>query len=239
MQVAIISGGLAKRLGDLTRSQPKSMVRIWGRPFLEYQIEFLRKQGVTDIVLCIGHLGEQIESYFGDGSGFGVNIKYSHEDRRLGTCGALKNARDLLDNTFFTLYGDSYVFLNFRETLSFFESRDKPALMTVYKNNGRYDRSNTAVEGELVSRFSKCQASDDMVYVEYGVNIFRKEVLDMVPQGPYGTDELFERLVETGDLLAFEVRERFYQIGSPQGLEEFKRFAVSNLLPSSQSSDSS
>jgi NDP-sugar pyrophosphorylase family protein len=233
MQVAIISGGLATRLGALTRSQPKSMVRVLGRPFLEYQVEFLRKQGVTDIVLCVGHLGEQIESYFGDGERLGVNIKYSREDRQLGTCGALKNARDLLNGTFFTLYGDSYVSLNFAETLSFFESRDKPALLTVYKNYGRYDRSNTAVEGELVSKFSKRQASDDMVYVEYGVNIFRKEVLDMVPQGPYGTDELFERLVETRDLLAFEVKERFYEIGSPQGLEEFERFAKSYLLPSS------
>ena len=105
MQVAILAGGLATRLRPLTQDQPKSMVRVLGRPFLEYQLEFLRRNGITAVVLCIGYLGEQIEGYFGDGGGFGVDIRYSREDKPLGTAGALKNARGLLADEFFTLYG--------------------------------------------------------------------------------------------------------------------------------------
>lgn len=222
MQVAILAGGLATRLGALTRLQPKSLVRIEGKPFLEYQLKFLRKAGARDIVLCLGHLGEQIESYFGDGARFGVSIKYSHEPRLLGTAGALKKAAPLLQDVFFTLYGDSYLFLDFALALSYFRSQDRLALMTVYKNLDRYDRSNTAVEAGLVKKFSKRERTEDMVYIEYGANIFRKKVLELVPaEEPYSLDDLFPRLIEGGELLAFEVKERFYEIGSTQGLKEF------------------
>lgn len=225
MQVVILAGGLSTRLGALTRDLPKSMVRILGKPFLEYQLELLRRGGIEDIVLCTGHLGGQIESYFGDGRGFGVNIKYSREHRLLGTAGALKKAEDLLADPFFTLYGDSYLSLDFAAAMSYFESQGKLALMSVYKNYDRYERSNTAVEGNLVRKFSKKEKTKDMVYIEYGANIFRKEVLEMVPEGEfYSLDDLFPRLIEKEELLAFEVKERFYEIGSPQGLREFEQF---------------
>ena len=107
VQVAILAGGLALRMGNSTEEQPKSMVRVLGKPFVEYQLEFLRWGGVRDMVLCIGHLGEQIESHFGTGERFGANIKYSHEERLLDTAGALKNAEAPLYDMFFTLYGDS------------------------------------------------------------------------------------------------------------------------------------
>lgn len=233
MQVAILAGGLATRLEVLARDRPKSMVQILGKSFLEYQLDFLRGNGIRDIILCIGHLGEQIENYFGGGGRFGVSIKYSHEDRLIGTAGALKNAENLLEDVFFTLYGDSYLFLDFKAAMSFFESKDKLALMSVYKNYDKYDRSNTAVEGELVKKFSKSERTAGMVYIEYGANIFRKEILKMIPQGHYTLERLFPRLIETGDLLAYEVRNRFYEIGSPQGLKELSEFAKSNLSPGS------
>ena len=137
IQVVILAGGLATRLGNLTRNQPKSMVKVWGKPFLEYQLEVLRRGGIEDIILCIGHMGEQIERHFGNGSKYGVNIEYSTEDKLLGTAGALKKAEALLNGRFFTMYGDSYLFLDFSLVMSYFESRNKLALMTVYKN---YDR---------------------------------------------------------------------------------------------------
>lgn len=230
MQVAILAGGLATRLGSLTESRPKSMVPILGRPFLEYQLEFLKKNGVRNVVLCVGHLGEQIEKYFGDGRKYGVNIKYSREDRLLGTAGALKKARGLLEDVFFTLYGDSYLFLDFRAALSFFQSRNKLALMSVYRNYDRYDRSNTAIEGELVKGFSKEKGTADMVYIEYGANIFRKEALEMIPEGRYDLEQLFPKLIEGGELLAYEVSERFYEVGSPKGLKEFEEFAGNALV---------
>lgn len=225
MQAAILAGGLATRLGDLTRNQPKSMVAVCGKPFLEYQLKLTREAGINDLILCIGHMGEQIESYFGNGKRYRVNIRYSFEDKPLGTAGALKVAEDLLEDTFFTMYGDSYLFLDFLAVMRYFRSQDKLALMTVYKNYDRYDRSNTAVEGNLVKKFSQQEQASDMVYIEYGANIFKKEVLNMVPQNRfYSLDDLFPHLIEMEELLAFEVKERFYEIGSPQGLKEFEQY---------------
>ncbi|MGA2670090.1 MAG: sugar phosphate nucleotidyltransferase [Dehalococcoidia bacterium] len=228
IQLAILAGGLATRLGPLTEKTPKSMVMIQGRPFLEYQLGFLRKSGVTSAVLCIGHLAEQIENYFGDGRKFGMNITYSYESKQLlGTAGALKKAERLLEDPFFTMYGDSYLSLDFADAMSYFKSRDKLALMSVYKNYDRYEGSNTVIKGELVKKFSKKEKTKGMVYIEYGANIFRKAALELIPEDlPYSLDKLFPELIRRKDLLAYEVRERFYQIGSPEGLEEFKRYVM-------------
>jgi NDP-sugar pyrophosphorylase family protein len=225
MQVAILTGGLATRLGDLTRNQPKSMLKIRGKIFLEYQLEMLKRADIKDIVLCIGHMGEQIERQFGNGRNYGVNIRYSLEDKLLGTAGALKKAEDLLNEVFFTMYGDSYLFLDFTEVIRYFQSQNKLALMTVYKNYDRYDRSNTVVEGSLVKNFSKKERTENMVYIEYGANILNKEALRMIPENQfYSLDDLFPHLIEMDELLAFEVKERFYEIGSPQGVKEFEEY---------------
>ena len=225
MQVAILTGGLATRLGDLTRNQPKSMLKIRERTFLEYQLELLKRAEIKDIVLCIGHMGEQIERHFGNGRNYGVNIEYSLEDELLGTAGALKKAEALLNEVFFTMYGDSYLFLDFPAAMRYFQSQNKLALMTVYKNYDQYASSNTVVEGNLVKKFSKKERTEGMVYIEYGANIFNKEALNMIPENQfYSLDDLFSRLGETGELLAFEVKERFYEIGSPQGVKEFEDY---------------
>ena len=201
------------------------MLKIREKTFLEYQLELLRKGGIRNVLLCIGHMGEQIERYFGNGREYGVNIKYSLEDKLLGTAGALKNAEGLLGDVFFTMYGDSYLFLDLSAAMRYFKSQNKLALMTVYKNYDRYGTSNTVVEGNLVKKFSKQEKTKNMVYIEYGANIFKKEVLNMIPQNQfYSLDDLFPRLIEMRQLLAFEVKERFYETGSPQGLKEFEEY---------------
>lgn len=225
MQVAIIAGGLATRLGSLTQGQPKSLIRILGKPFLEYQLEFLRRGGIEKVVLCTGHLGEQIESYFGDGKRFGVSIKYSREPKLLGTAGALKNAQALLHDRFFTLYGDSYVFMDFRDAMAGFVTGDKMGLMTVYKNFDQWDKSNTAVERGMVSKYSKRERTPDMVYIDYGVNLFKKSVLDRVPlDQPYALEDIHQRLIREKQLAALEISQRFFEIGSLQGLNEFEDY---------------
>ncbi|MFC1914666.1 sugar phosphate nucleotidyltransferase [Chloroflexota bacterium] len=225
MQVVILAGGQATRLGDLAKNQPKSMLSINGKPFLEYQLELLRKQKISDIVICTGYLGQQIERYYANGRRFGVDIKYSAENVPLGTAGALKNAEGLLNDSFFTMYGDSYLFMNFSNVMSYFKSRNKLALMTVYKNYDLYDSSNVVIEGNLVKRYSKKKKSRDMVYIDYGVSIFKKEALDMVPENQfYSSEDLFVRLIEIEQLLAYEVKERFYEIGSPERLKEFEDY---------------
>lgn len=233
MQVAILAGGLATRLGHLTTTQPKSMVRVQGKPFLEYQLEFLKACDIEDVVLCTGHLGEQIESYFGHGQRFGMRIKYSREPRLLGTAGALKNAEDSLEDVFIALYGDSYLMLDFHAASSFFRSANKLALMTVYRNNDHFDQSNTSVMGDLVTRYSKKDKTPDMVYIDYGASMFHREVLQMIPEKISSSlEDLFPRLIARGELVAFEVTNRFYEIGSVQGLREFTQFVRDGGLSS-------
>lgn len=225
IQVVILCGGLATRLGPLAESRPKSMITIEGKPFLEYQLEMLKLKGIKEVVLCKGYLGEQISDYFGDGSKFGLNLRYSVEKSPLGTAGALKNAGELLSEIFTVIYGDSYLFLDFGKMMDYFTSFDKMGMMTVYKNHDRYDKSNTAIEGNLVKKYSKNDKIEAMNYIDYGANVFRREVMDMIPSNRfYPLEELFPRLIAEKQMLAYEVKDRFYEIGSTEGLAEFDRF---------------
>lgn len=201
------------------------MITIEGKPFLEYQLEMLKKKGIQDVVLCTGYKGEQIQDYFGDGKGFGVNIRYSVEKTPLGTAGALKNAVALLNDIFTVIYGDSYLFLDFGKMMAHFNSFDKTGMMTVYQNLDRFDKSNTIIEGDFVIKYSKTDKSEAMKYIDYGANVFRKKVLETIPRDRfYALEELFAKLIEQKQLLSYEVKERFYEIGSTEGLAEFGRF---------------
>lgn len=223
MQVAILAGGLATRLGTLTQKTPKSLLMIGGKPFLQHQLERLRECGVSDVVLCTGHLGDQIRDHFGNGSRLGMNLVYSREERPMGTAGALRLAIDKLQDPFFTIYGDSYLSLDFGAILRHLSSQNRLALMTVYRNADLYDRSNTAVKGHLVEKYSKKEKTPDMVYIDYGANLFRREALELVPEERHcSLEDLFAQLIQRRELLAYEVSERFYEIGSPGGLAEFR-----------------
>jgi N-acetyl-alpha-D-muramate 1-phosphate uridylyltransferase len=227
IQVVILAGGLATRLGEITKNRPKSLVAILNKPFLAYQLELLRAKGITDVVLCVGHLGAQIRETFSDGSKYGMRISYSIEEKPLGTAGALKNAKSLLGDVFFVMYGDSYLFLDFLKVQSFFKSQNKLGLVTVYRNDDTYDRSNMAINGNVVVKYSKIEKTKDMVYIDYGTSIFRKEALQFVPENNFNSlEDLFNHLIKMRQLLAFEVNDRFYEIGSPQGLKDFEEFAA-------------
>jgi NDP-sugar pyrophosphorylase family protein len=233
MQAVILAGGLGTRLRPLTAKRPKAMVSIAGRPFLEYQIGLLRDAGIDDIVLCVGYLAEQIIDYFGDGSSFGVRLRYSVErERLLGTAGAVKQAEPLLTDIFFLTYGDSYLRLDYRAVWDYFQRSHKLGLMVVYRNENRFDRSNVVVADGLVKVYDKERTLPGMDYINFGVSLLRKEALSLVPSGiPYSQEEWYAQLIERGELLAYEVRERFYEIGSPRGLEEFRRLVAAGVLP--------
>ncbi len=225
MQIAIIAGGMGTRLGELARDRPKSLVQVCGKPFLQYQLESAKRQGIADIVLCLGHLARPIMAVFGDGHQLGVNIQYSVEEKPLGTAGALKHAAHLLKDPFITLYGDSYLTLDYSAALAYFLSRDRPALMTVYRNENRYDRSNVTVAGDMVIEYLKSGRSSGAPYIDYGVSILRKEVLDAIPANTlYSLTDIFSELAGKRQLLAYEVNDRFYEIGSLQGLKDFEAY---------------
>jgi NDP-sugar pyrophosphorylase family protein len=220
--MVILCGGLATRLRDLAKDIPKSMIPIGGKPFLEHQIENLKKHSIKDLILCVGHLSKQIEEYFGDGNKFGVNIQYSNDgDTPLGPIGAVKNAEPLLEDTFFIMYGDSYLSVDFQKAYSFFNQNDKLGLMVVYKNNNRYDKSNIVTKDNMVVSYGE----NDATYIDYGTSILRKKTLEFIPKNTFfTTGDLFTKLIEKKELLSYEAKERFYHIGNPEALEEFKSY---------------
>jgi NDP-sugar pyrophosphorylase family protein len=232
MKIAILAGGLGTRLGSLTKDTPKSMVKIRGKPFLEYQLELLKKQNLKEIVLCVGHLKDKIESYFGDGSRFGVRIEYGEEEEPLGTAGALRNAGNLLGDDFLVLNGDSYLAIDYGEVSEEYRLGNKLGLMVVYRNNNRYDKSNVMIADGLVTNYDRSGRAEDMRYIDYGLSVLNKKALEFVPQGKFlQLDEVYRELVRRRQLTAFETQVRFYEVGSVQGLEDFTKIVERGQIP--------
>ena len=224
MKIAILAGGLGTRLGLLTKDTPKSLVRICGKPFLEYQLELLKRNNLKEIVMCVGHLKDAIEDYFGTGSRFGVRIEYSEEEKPLGTAGALRNAENLLGDDFLVLNGDSYFDVKYREVINKYELSNKSGLMVVYKNRNKYDKSNVIVDNGLVVEYNRSIQSPDMVYIDCGLSVLNKKALVFIPYGEFfQLDSVYGELIRRQELVAFEIKTRFYEIGSKPGLEDFKK----------------
>lgn len=223
MQAVILAGGLGTRLGTRTTACPKAMIPVLGKPFLEYQLALLHAHEVRDVVLCIGHYGEQIEDYFGDGARFGMRIQYSRDgDRLLGTGGAVKKAEALLDDTFMLTWGDSYLQINYQDVWRFHIASALPATMTVYQNRQQGEVSNVMLDGDRVAEYDKWHPRPEMVYVDYGLSVFSRSVLERIPAGEvFAVEELFRQFAQERRLAAYEARDRFYEIGSESGLADF------------------
>jgi NDP-sugar pyrophosphorylase family protein len=220
--VALLAGGLATRLRPITATIPKAMVEVAGRPFIDHQLALLRRHGIRRVVLCLGHLGEPIERHLGDGSRFGLTLQYSHDgDRLLGTGGALRRALPLLGEVFWVVYGDSYMDIDYRAVLAHFDAVQARGVMTVLHNENRWDRSNVVFRNGQVVCYSKRAPAAQMQHIDYGVSLLRSDVLESLPADqPFDLAELLGTMAARGELLGYEVRQRFYEIGSPRGLEE-------------------
>jgi len=220
--VAILAGGLATRLRPITEKIPKVLVPVAGKPFLAHQLDLLRGQGIRRVVLCLGHLGEMVQRDFKDGSAFGVKLDYSFDGPMLlGTGGALKRAMPLLGDRFFVLYGDSYLPVPFAPVAQTFEASGRLGLMTVYRNDGKYDTSNVVFADGEIKVYDKKTRRPDMRHIDYGLSLFRREAFDAWPDdNPFDLADVMGRLVAEGQLAGFEVPERFYEIGSHEGLAE-------------------
>jgi len=218
-RLALLVGGLATRMHPLTERVPKSLLMIDGEPFLAHQLRLLSEQGVTDIVICCGYLGEQIEVFAGDGSRFGCRLWYSYDGNTLlGTGGALKRALPLLGSSFFVMYGVSYLFADPTRAWKAFLASGQPALMTVFKNDGRWDVSNVEVSEGRVLCYTKGGQRPGLRHIDYGLSVMHASVLET-----WGDHEVFDlatvmaSLAADGQLAAHEVHSRFYEIGSSEG----------------------
>jgi len=220
--VAIIAGGLASRMLPLTEKIPKSLLSVNGKPFIHWQLDYLSKQGIDKVVICTGFLGEQIEDSVGDGKKFGLEVVYSNDGPSLlGTGGSLKQALPHLGEHFFVLYGDSFLPINFHDVQLFYESLGESALMTVFKNNGQWDKSNVYYEKDRIILYDKKSQLEAMQFIDYGLGILSAEVF--VPfknKGYLDLADVYNNLSKAGRLAGYEVFERFYEIGSHEGLKE-------------------
>ena len=228
-ECVILAGGVASRLGTQAGELPKTLVPVAGRPFADHQLTWLAEQGVTQVVYCIGYRGDQIRDYVGDGERWGLQVTYVDEGSDLrGTGGALRLAHDegVLPESYAVLYGDSYLRLDLPRVHEAFRASGQPALMTVLRNQGRWDRSNADFDGKRVTRYSK--TAGDFEWIDYGLSILTSDVANRIrADEPADLGETFSLLSEEERLAGFEVTERFYEIGTAQGLAELERFLSS------------
>lgn len=227
----ILAGGLGTRMHPFTAQSPKALVPVLGRPFAEWQLEWLRREGVTDVVYSVGYRGDAIRNRVGAGQKWGLSIQYVEDGPvLLGTAGALRVAADqgALPETFFLLYGDSYP----RVPLAHLERRwdhgGDAGVMAVYRNDGRWDASNVIYRNGRVVLYQKRvgEASPDMRWIDSGVSVLlRSEVEARTEAGrTYDVADLFHELSVDGRLAGLEARERFYEAGSVGGLRELENY---------------
>lgn len=222
--VCILAGGLGTRLGDRAGGLPKPLVEVAGQPFLLHQLRLLADHGARHVVLCVGYRGSLIEEVIGHGR-FGVRIDYSYDGPDLdGTLGAVRRALPLLGERFLFLYGDTYLDIDYRAAERSWRSSGRPALMTVLHNEGRWDASNAAYRDGVVERYDKRNPTSDMEWIDYGLGGLASSVLDLVGADERDLSALQAVLAERGLLSGFEATERFYEIGSPDALEETEGF---------------
>jgi len=224
--LALLAGGLATRMRPATEKIPKALLEVAGEPFVFHQLRYLHGQGIGRVVVCAGFLGEMIEAAVADGGGFGLDVAYSFDwPDLLGTGGALVKALPLLGPEFLVMYGDSYLPTPFAPVVAAFRAADEPALMTVYPNGGRWDTSNVEFEGGVLRRYSKNNRTAAMRHIDYGLGLLRTEAFNgWMEKGKFDLADLYGALVDRGDLIGYEVPDRFYEIGSPEGWRETDAF---------------
>ena len=226
IKVAILAGGLGKRLGSLTLDTPKSMIKINNKPFIEWQLNLLSKKGVREVVFCTSHYSQIIKDYVEDGKRFNIEVKYSDDGPdQLGTGGAIRNAIDILGDSFMVMYGDSYLDIDYFEVEKVFGESNFPAMMIIYRNKGKYDLSNVLFETSIIKKYSKKNVNSNFQYIDFGLSLFKSEVFKEIKKGTYlDLADLCEELAENGKLAGFEVKNRFYEVGSKEGIKDFSRY---------------
>ena len=223
---AILAGGLATRMYPETKKIPKSLIEIGGQPFIFHQLALLRREQITHVVMCVGYLGGQIQEAVGDGSEFDMNVEFSFDgDTLLGTGGALRKALPLLGDVFSVFYGDAYLDTGYPLIFEAFASQDKMGLMTVFENKGKWDTSNVVFRNGKIVNYSKKNLTPEMCHIDYGISLFRKEVFSGFPEDEYlDLADIHIGLMRKNELMGYEVYDRFYEIGSQKGHNDFNRY---------------
>jgi NDP-sugar pyrophosphorylase family protein len=222
---------MATRLRPITEKIPKLLVEVAGEPFFSHQIRLLKQAGLTRLVLCVGYLGEKIVELYGDGSKWGVSIEYAFDGPKLlGTGGALIAALPKLGGAFYVLYGDSYLPVDYQAVGDFFLKSGRLGLMTVFENRGQYDASNVWFEHGEIKVYDKKARLPQMRHIDYGLGAFHAAAFD-----GFSRDAVVDlagvqkSLVGRRQLAGYEIKQRFYEIGSHEGLQELDQLLRGNV----------
>jgi MurNAc alpha-1-phosphate uridylyltransferase len=227
LPVCILAGGLGTRLGQVVADTPKPLLEVAGAPFLRHQLRLLKAHGARRVVLCVGYLGERIEAALGDGADEGLELSYAYDGPDLrGTAGAIRGALDQLGDAFLVLYGDTYLRIDYTAVQATFVASGQPALMTVLRNEGRWDVSNVLLsdDGTRIAAYDKRAPTPEMKWIDYGLGILTAEALDAAGPDEPDLSGAYHELARTGRLAAYEATERFYEIGTPEALAETDAF---------------
>jgi NDP-sugar pyrophosphorylase family protein len=222
--VCLLAGGLGSRLGETVRDTPKPLLDVAGEPFLLHQLRLLAGYGAREVVVCVGYLGERIVQRIG-AERFGITISYSHDGPRpLGTLGAIRAAVPLLGPRFLVLYGDTYLRIDYAAASAAWERSALPAMMTVLRNDGRWDASNAIFDRGRVTMYDKRTPAPEMRWIDYGLGGLERDALDVVDETVSELSDLYHEIADRGELFGFEATERFYEIGTPDALAETSAF---------------
>ncbi len=222
--ICILAGGLGTRLGSKVRDTPKPLLEVAGEPFILHQLRLLACHGAQRAVICVGYLGEQIIERVGRDR-FGIQLSYSEDgEAPLGTLGAIRQAAPMLGPRFLVLYGDTYLRIDYARAASVWQQSGLPAMMTVLRNDGRWDVSNAIFDGTMVSVYDKRSPTPEMNWIDYGLGGLELSTLEFVPDALKELSDLYHELARKSKLLGFEAHERFYEIGTPDALAETSTF---------------
>ena len=224
--VAILAGGLATRLNPLTRNTSKSMIHIQGKPFIDHQLELLYKSKCKVVILCLGNFSEEIKNHVSQKKWLGMEILFSEDgEQALGTGGAISKAVKLVDSDIAVMYGDSYLTADFNAIEDTFSESKVSCLMSVFKNENRIEDSNVYISEDRILRYSKVEKFPKMNYIDYGFSIFQKNCFTKYSHhAPWDLSLLLQQLVIDKLVMPFEVKERFYEIGSFSGIASLNEY---------------
>ena len=230
-QVVILAGGLARRLGSLTKEKPKSLILINNIPFIIHQLDYLKKQGIQKIHLCLGHFSDQILELLSKYSNLDLEISYSIDgDKQLGTGGAIKKALSFCEDNFFIQYGDTFLPINYIKVYEYFKALpNRQSIMCIYKNNNLYDNSNIIYQKNKIFKYDKNNFNEQMNYIDYGLSfIVKKDLLKYLNKDIIDLSEIYIKLIKEKMMMPYEVTQRFYEIGKIEGIKDTEYYL--NLL---------
>jgi NDP-sugar pyrophosphorylase family protein len=222
--ICILAGGLGTRLGERVRRTPKPLLEVAGEPFLMHQLRLLAQHGGREVVLCVGHLGEHIETCIGT-ERFGMRIVYSYDAPGLdGTLGAIRRAAPHLGKRFLVLYGDTYLRVDYRASLAAWMGSELPAMMVVLRTDGRWDTPNACFDDARVTAYDKFAPDPRMRWIDYGLGGLTAAALHATAASTRDLATLYHELSARGELFGFPATKRFYEIGTARALHETEAF---------------